>query len=59
MQFHQALLESGVNSVLVTYPEEGHGVQKWPAAMDYAARLVEWFEEHLAHSIAPAERALI
>jgi dipeptidyl aminopeptidase/acylaminoacyl peptidase len=47
MQFHNALLENGVKSVLVTYPEEGHGVRKFPAAIDFAARLVGWFEEHL------------
>jgi dipeptidyl aminopeptidase/acylaminoacyl peptidase len=47
VQFHNALLESNVNSVLVTYPEEGHGVRKWPAAIDYAARVVAWFEEHM------------
>jgi dipeptidyl aminopeptidase/acylaminoacyl peptidase len=47
MQFHNALLENGVKSVLVTYPEEGHGVRKFPAAIDYAARLVSWFDEHL------------
>ena len=50
-QFHNALLERGVKSVLVTYPEEGHGVRKWPAAIDCAARLVSWFEEHM-----PADR---
>lgn len=47
MQFHNALLENGVKSVLVTYPEEGHGVRKFPAAIDYATRLVGWFDEHL------------
>lgn len=47
VQFHNALLENGVKSVLVTYPEEGHGVRKWPAAIDYAARVVAWFEEHM------------
>jgi dipeptidyl aminopeptidase/acylaminoacyl peptidase len=47
MQFHNALLENGVKSVLVTYPEEGHGVRKFPAAIDFAARLVGWFDEHL------------
>jgi dipeptidyl aminopeptidase/acylaminoacyl peptidase len=47
MQFHNALLENGVESVLVTYPEEGHGVRKFPAAIDYAARLVSWFETHM------------
>jgi dipeptidyl aminopeptidase/acylaminoacyl peptidase len=47
VQFHNALLENGVRSVLVTYPEEGHGVRKWPATIDYAARMVAWFEEHI------------
>ena len=47
MQFHNALLENGVKSVLVTYPEEGHGVRKFPAMIDYAARVVGWFEEHM------------
>jgi dipeptidyl aminopeptidase/acylaminoacyl peptidase len=48
MQFHNALLENGVQSVLVTYPEEGHGVRKLPAAIDFAARVVAWFEDHLS-----------
>lgn len=47
MQFHNALLENRVESVLVTYPEEGHGVRKFPAMIDYAARIVAWFEEHM------------
>lgn len=46
-QFHNALLEAGVKSALVTYPEEGHGVRKLPASIDYAARLVAWFEQHM------------
>jgi dipeptidyl aminopeptidase/acylaminoacyl peptidase len=47
VQFHNALLENGVKSALVTYPQEGHGVRKWPATVDYAARMVSWFEEHM------------
>jgi len=47
VQFHNALLENGVKSVLVTYPQEGHGVRKWPATVDYSARMVGWFEEHM------------
>ncbi len=47
MQFHNALLENGVESVLVTYPEEGHGIRRFPAAIDYATRLVSWFETHM------------
>jgi dipeptidyl aminopeptidase/acylaminoacyl peptidase len=47
MQFHNALLERGVKSVLLTYPEEGHGIRQLPAALDYVARVVSWFEEHM------------
>jgi dipeptidyl aminopeptidase/acylaminoacyl peptidase len=47
IQFHNALRENGVPSILVTYPEEGHGVRKFPAAIDYAARVVGWFNEHM------------
>jgi dipeptidyl aminopeptidase/acylaminoacyl peptidase len=47
VQFHNALLEHGVKSVLVIYPEEGHGVRKWPALIDFGARVVEWFEENM------------
>jgi dipeptidyl aminopeptidase/acylaminoacyl peptidase len=47
VQFHNALLENGVKSVLLTYPEEGHGIRKLPAAIDYAVRVVGWFEEHM------------
>jgi dipeptidyl aminopeptidase/acylaminoacyl peptidase len=43
-QFHSALLENSVESVLLTYPLEGHGIRKLPAAIDYSARLVSWFE---------------
>lgn len=46
-QFHNALLENGVSSVLVTYPEEGHGITHFPAAIDFAARLLVWFGTHL------------
>jgi len=47
VQLHNALLENGVESVLVTYPHEGHGIRNLPAIIDYAARLVGWFEQHL------------
>jgi dipeptidyl aminopeptidase/acylaminoacyl peptidase len=50
VQFHAALLENGVKSVLVTYPEEGHGVRKFPAAIDFAARMVDWFDDHMGAS---------
>lgn len=47
LQFHRALQENGVNSVVINYPEEGHGVHGIPASIDFAARTVMWFESHL------------
>jgi dipeptidyl aminopeptidase/acylaminoacyl peptidase len=47
VQFHNALLMNGVTSVLVTYPEEGHGIRKLPSLIDFATRVVSWFEEYL------------
>jgi dipeptidyl aminopeptidase/acylaminoacyl peptidase len=47
VEFHHALRLNGVESVLVTYPEEGHGVRRMPASFDYAARVVGWFMRHM------------
>src|SRR5882757_8357654 len=47
IQFHRALLDSGSHSVLVTYPHEGHGIRRLPAALDCAARVAAWFMEHM------------
>ena len=47
VQFHNALLERGTRSVLITYPREGHGIRRLPAALDCAARVAAWFFEHL------------
>lgn len=45
--FHHALLENGVESVLVLYPEEGHGVRRYPAIIDWCTRIVDWFERFI------------
>ena len=47
VEFHNALLEHGVRSELVTYPGEGHGISLMPTVFDYAARLVGWFEQFM------------
>jgi len=47
VQFHRALIESGRTSVLVMYPEEGHGIRRMPAAIDYAARVSAWFDKYM------------
>ncbi len=47
VQFYNALQENGVDSGLVIYPGEGHGVRNFPAAIDYAARVVGWFDRYM------------
>lgn len=46
LEFHNALLEHGKTSVLLTYPKDGHGIRSYPAAIDFAARVVGWFGQH-------------
>ena len=45
--FHRALVESGQDSTLVIYTDEGHGVRGHAAVVDQCVRIVEFFERHL------------
>ena len=47
-QFHRALLENRVESILVTYPREGHGIRGVHERIDYSARIVSWITKHLS-----------
>ncbi|MFD4640215.1 prolyl oligopeptidase family serine peptidase [Lentzea sp. NPDC058436] len=42
-QFHRALLDHGVESALVVYPAEGHGIRTFPAVVDHCTRVLDWF----------------
>ncbi|HEU5417605.1 MAG TPA: S9 family peptidase [Streptosporangiaceae bacterium] len=46
-EFYQALTGHGVDSELVIYPGEGHGVSQFPAITDYLTRLVTWFGKYM------------
>jgi dipeptidyl aminopeptidase/acylaminoacyl peptidase len=46
-EFYQALTGQGVDSELVIYPGEGHGVSRFPAVTDYLTRIVIWFEKYM------------
>lgn len=46
-EYYNALFENGVESALVTYPQEGHGVRAIPAIIDLGARIVDWFEKFM------------
>jgi dipeptidyl aminopeptidase/acylaminoacyl peptidase len=64
VEFHRALLEHGVESELVLYPEEGHGVRQFPAVIDFSTRELEWFERHMPvdgaeHSTVAVEERVV
>jgi dipeptidyl aminopeptidase/acylaminoacyl peptidase len=46
-EFYQALTGHGIDSQLVIYPGEGHGVSQFPAVIDYVTRLVAWFDRYM------------
>lgn len=47
VQFHNALLQHGTESVLVTYQQEGHGIRRLPAMLDCATRICAWCIDHI------------
>jgi dipeptidyl aminopeptidase/acylaminoacyl peptidase len=44
---YTALRERGVDTQLVLYPEEGHGVRQPLSLVDQCARMIAWFDRHL------------
>ncbi|MFE0923331.1 prolyl oligopeptidase family serine peptidase [Streptomyces nigra] len=46
-EFHQALRAQGIESTLLIYPQEGHGVRSHPAVADFLTRALDWFERHM------------
>ena len=38
---------AGIESLFVTYPQEGHGVRTMPALFDHTARVLSWFDKHM------------
>jgi len=44
VQYHKACLEKGVESAIVLYPKEGHGVRAFPALIDLFVRSAAWFD---------------
>lgn len=50
VEAHQALLRNGVETELVLYPAQGHGVHGFPETADYLGRVLTWLRRHLAVS---------
>lgn len=47
-EMYRALKHRGVETELVTYPREGHGIREYAHRQDLVTRFIGWFERHLA-----------
>ncbi len=47
MEFHRALVENGVPSELVIYPEEGHHVDRLETRIDLCTRVLTWLDRYV------------
>jgi len=55
-QFYIALKDVGVETVMVRYPREGHGVRETGHVVDLIERSMAWYEQHFSsQEPAPAE----
>ncbi len=45
--FHRALVLNGAVCELVIYPQEGHGIRRFEAYVDYCSRILAWFEKYV------------
>jgi dipeptidyl aminopeptidase/acylaminoacyl peptidase len=53
-QFYIALKDVGVETVMVRYPREGHGVRETKHVQDWYTRSMKWYDDHFAKS-APSQ----
>ncbi len=44
--FHRALKKRGVETAMVLYPNEGHGIKQLPHREDLLRRTLDWFAKH-------------
>ncbi len=47
-QFYIALKDVGVDTIMVRYPREGHGIREIGHQIDLLDRSIEWYERHFA-----------
>ena len=55
-QFYIALRDVGVESILVRYPREGHGIRETAHVVDMIDRSIAWYRRHFAASPSTASR---
>jgi dipeptidyl aminopeptidase/acylaminoacyl peptidase len=49
-QFFIALKDVGVETVMVRYPREGHGIRETAHRVDFLDRSMNWYEHYFARS---------
>ncbi len=55
-QFFIALKDVGVETVLVRYPREGHGIREVKHVEDTITRSLAWYRQHFAPTVTTRER---
>lgn len=55
-QFYIALRDAGVESIMVRYPREGHGIRETKHVVDVIDRSIHWYRRHFASSPSTASR---
>jgi dipeptidyl aminopeptidase/acylaminoacyl peptidase len=53
-QFYIALKDVGVETVMVRYPREGHGLREPKHQVDSIDRSIDWYEKHFPRAAQPA-----
>jgi len=52
-QYFIALKDAGVETIMVRYPREGHGVRETKHQVDVLDRSIAWYEKHFRAGTAP------
>ena len=55
-QFYIALRDAGVESIMVRYPREGHGIRETRHVVDVIDRSIEWYKRHFTAAPSTASR---
>jgi dipeptidyl aminopeptidase/acylaminoacyl peptidase len=55
-QYFIALKDAGVDTIMVRYPREGHGVRETKHQVDVIDRSIAWYDKHFQSSTAPTQQ---
>ena len=55
-QYFIALKDAGVETIMVRYPREGHGVRETKHQIDVIDRSIAWYEKHFHAGSAPSQQ---